>query len=126
MQYMILIYSDEAAWGSMKPEDMEKEFGKYMQYSKELAASGCMRGGASLQPTATATSVRVRNGKTSTTDGPFAETKEQLGGYYIIEAASLDEAVKWAAKCPGANYGTCEVRPLGVISDDAGGVAAQQ
>lgn len=126
MQYMILIYGDEKAWTTMKPEEMEKEFGKYMQYSKDLAQSGAMVGGASLKPVATATTVRVRNGKTSTTDGPFAETKEQLGGYYIVEAKSLDEAVKWAAKCPGASHGCCEVRPLEIISDDAGGVAAQQ
>ena len=83
-------------------------------------------GGASLQSIATATTVRVKNGKTTTTDGPFAETKEQLGGYYIVNVANLDEALKWAAKCPGANGGSCEVRPLGIISAPDGSIAAMQ
>jgi hypothetical protein len=99
---------------------MNKVFADYMQYSKDLAAAGCLRGGAALQPIATATTVRVRGGKTATTDGPFAETKEQLGGYYIIDVANLDDAIKWAAKCPGAPTGSIEVRPVGVGTEADG------
>jgi hypothetical protein len=126
MQYLILIYEDEKAWGSLSEEEMNKVFGEYMAYSKEMALAGVMKGGASLQPTHTATTVRVRNGKTTKTDGPFAETKEQLGGYYVIDAPNLDEALKWAAKCPGAKGGSIEVRPLGVISDATGEVVGMQ
>jgi hypothetical protein len=126
MQYMILIYGDEAAWANMPEDQMHAEFAKYMEYSKELVAAGVFVGGASLKPVATATTVRVKGGKAATTDGPFAETKEQLGGYYVIEAASLDEAIKWAGKCPGAGHGCCEVRPLGVITGPDGGIAAMQ
>src|SRR5439155_27168481 len=95
-------------------------------YSKEMALAGAMVGGASLQPVATATTVRVKNGKTTTTDGAFAETKEQLGGYYIVDVPNLDEALKWAAKCPAAAHGSCEVRPLGIISAPDGSIAAMQ
>jgi hypothetical protein len=120
MQYMILIYEDEKQFASLSEAEMNKVFADYMQYSKDLAAAGCLRGGAALQPIATATTVRVRGGKTATTDGPFAETKEQLGGYYIIDVANLDDAIKWAAKCPGAPTGSIEVRPVGVGTEADG------
>ncbi len=126
MQYMILIYGDEKAWAGLPEDEMNAAFAAYMQYSKDLAAAGVMRGGASLQPIATATTVRVRGGKPATTDGPFAETKEQLGGYYIVEVPNLDQAIKWAAKCPGAAHGSVEVRPLGIISNEDGSVAGMQ
>src|SRR3954468_13805939 len=126
MQYMILIYGDEKAFANLSQEDMGKAYGAYMAYSKELAQAGVLVGGASLQPIATATTVRVKNGKTTTTDGPFAETKEQLGGYYIVDCPDLDAALKWAARCPGASHGCCEVRPLGIISAADGGIAAMQ
>jgi hypothetical protein len=126
MQYLILIYEDEKGFAGLSEEEMGKVFGEYMAYSKEMALAGVMKAGASLQPTATATTIRVKNGKTTTTDGPFAETKEQLGGYYVIDVKNLDEALKWAAKCPGAKTGSIEVRPLGVISDAEGGIAAMQ
>ena len=126
MQYMILIYGDEKAWAGLPEDEMNAAFAAYMQYSKDLAAAGVMRGGASLQPIATATTVRVRGGKAATTDGPFAETKEQLGGYYIVEVPNLDQAIKWAAKCPGAAHGSVEVRPLGIISNEDGSVAGMQ
>ena len=126
MQYLVLIYEDEKAWAGLSEEEMGKLFGEYMAYSKEMALAGVMKGGASLQPTMTATTVRVKNGKTTTTDGPFAETKEQLGGYYVIDVPNLDEAIKWAAKCPGAKGGSIEVRPLGVISAPDGSIAAMQ
>lgn len=112
MQYILLIYANEAEWFSMKPDEMQKAYGEYMKFSKELVDAGAMRGGSELKPINTATTVRVRNGKVLTTDGPFAETKEQLGGYYIIEAANLDAAIKWASKIPSALNGSVEVRPL--------------
>jgi hypothetical protein len=96
----------------MPKAEMEKGYQAYMDFTDELVKSGCMRGGSELKPIATATTVRVTNGKTTLTDGPYAETKEQLGGYYIIDVPTLDEALKWAAKCPGAWHGTIEVRPL--------------
>src|SRR3954447_7409846 len=126
MQYMILIYGDEKGFMTLSEAEMNAAYGAYMAYSKELAQAGVMVGGASLQPIATATTVRVKNGKPTTTDGPFAETKEQLGGYYIVNVPNLDEALKWAAKCPGASHGSCEVRPLGIISAADGGIAAMQ
>ena len=105
---------------------MQQMYGAYMAYNMELAGAGVLVGAASLQPIATATTVRVKSGKPTTTDGPFAETKEQLGGYYIVNCANLDEALKWAAKCPGADGGSCEVRPLGIISNPDGSIAAMQ
>jgi hypothetical protein len=126
MQYMILIYGDEKAFANLSEEEMGKAYGEYMGYNQALAQAKVLIGGASLQRTATATTVRVRGGKPTTTDGPFAETKEQLGGYYIIEAPNLDAALKWAAKCPGAAHGSCEVRPLGIISAPDGSIAAMQ
>jgi hypothetical protein len=126
MQYLMLIYGDEKAWAGMSEEEMNKAYGEYMAYSKEMGLAGVSRGGASLQPIVTATTVRVKGGKVQTTDGPFAETKEQLGGYYILDVPNLDEALKWAAKCPGAAHGSVEIRPLGIISDAAGEVIGMQ
>jgi hypothetical protein len=123
MQYLMLIYEDEKQFASLPEAEMNKVFAQYMQYSKDLAAAGVLRGGAALQPVATATTVRIRGGKTATTDGPFAETKEQLGGYYVIDVANLDDAIKWAAKCPGAPTGSIEVRPLGVSTEPDGSIS---
>ena len=123
MQYMILIYDDEKAWATLSEAEAGKIFGAYMEYSKELAKAGVLRGGASLQPTHTATTLRMKGGKVATTDGPFAETKEQLGGYYLIDVPNLDEALRWAGKCPGIHGGSIEVRALGVVSNPDGSVA---
>lgn len=112
MEYMILIYGDEKAWANLNERELKDAYASYMAYSKELTDAGVIRGGSELHPVSTAGTVRVRGGKVLTTDGPFAETKEQLGGYYLIEAGNLDEAIRWAAKCPGAKMGVCEVRPL--------------
>jgi hypothetical protein len=109
---MILIYADERAWAKLDEKQLKAAYGEYMDYTQELIKAGVMRGGSELKPVSTATTVRVRGGKVLTTDGPFAETKEQLGGYYMVDVPNLDEAVKWAAKCPGAKHGSCEVRPL--------------
>jgi len=119
-QYMLLIYDDETLWQRMTEEEMGKSFGEYMAYTQALAEAGVLRGGAPLHPTPTATTVRVRGGKTLTTDGPFAETKEQLGGYYLLDVATLDEALAWAAKCPGAKLGSIEVRPVMPVAPPPG------
>ncbi|MBL8518396.1 MAG: YciI family protein [Betaproteobacteria bacterium] len=111
MQYMLLIYSDEKTWSAMSESQIKQVYKDYMDYTHELAASGALMGGSELAPVATATTVRVRNGKVLTTDGPFAETKEQLGGYYLIDVPHLDDAIKWAAKIPTALNGAIEIRP---------------
>jgi hypothetical protein len=113
MQYMLLIYDEEdAATRSMTEEERNAFMGEYFAYTESLRAAGKFVAGDALQGISTATSVRVRNGDRLVTDGPFAETKEQLGGYYLIEAESLDEALDWAARIPSARLGTIEVRPL--------------
>lgn len=112
MKYLLLIYSDEVQDAQATPEQMETMMGAYWAFTKELREAGKNLGGEALQPTTTATTVRVRDSKTVTTDGPFAETKEQLGGFYMIEADNLDEAISWAAKIPGAQVGSIEVRPI--------------
>ena len=112
MRYLCLIYEDETLYDRMPKDELDKIFGEYFGFSDEIKRSGHHLGGEPLQPTATATTVRVRNGKISTTDGPFAETKEQLGGFYMIEAKDLNEAVQIAARIPGARFGSVEVRPI--------------
>ena len=116
MEYMILIYADEKAWAAMDETQLKAAYGEYMAYTQELMQAGVLRAGSELKPVSTATTVRVRGGKVLATDGPFAETKEQLGGYYLIDVPNLDEAVRWAAQCPAANGGSVEVRPLGMSS----------
>ena len=112
MQYMLLIYNAEGSMGSLTADERNAFMGEYGAHTEALRASGKFVAGDGLQPTATATSVRVRDGKRLVTDGPFAKTKEQLGGYYLIEAASLDDALDWAAKIPSSLLGTIEVRPV--------------
>jgi hypothetical protein len=112
MQYMLLIYANEKIFESMSEQEVKTLLENYVSYSKELAASGVLRGGSELASVASATTIRVRNGKALMTDGPFAETKEQLGGYYLIDVPNLDVALEWAAKVPSASNGSIEVRPL--------------
>ena len=112
MQYILLIYGDEAQSKKAPPEAREKMMGEYISFTKELKGAGKMLGGEPLESVSTATTVRVKEGKTLRTDGPFAETREQLGGFYLIEAKDLDEAVAIAAKVPGAKVGSIEVRPI--------------
>ncbi len=112
MRYILLIYEDEAAWEAMSQEEQSQGFRMYMDFTEDIQKSGNHLAGEPLQPTATATTVRVRDGKTLTTDGPYAETKEQLGGFYIVEARELDEAIGIAARVPGAQWGAIEVRPI--------------
>jgi hypothetical protein len=112
MKYMMLIHDDEKAWGKMSEADRQRIYGEYGQFGQQVKDTGHYLAGAQLQPTSTATSVRVRDGKRLVTDGPFAETREQLGGYYLIEAKNLDEAIGIAARIPSAKIGTIEVRPV--------------
>ena len=111
MKYLLLIYDNEKRWESGYSKD---ELAEYGVFGKEFASA--IIGGHALKPTSTATTVRVRDGKRLTTDGPFAETKEQLGGYYLVEAKDLDEATSIAAKIPGARFGSIEVRPLMIFA----------
>lgn len=112
MQYLLLIYTNEAAIGAMKPEALTAMSNDYGEFTRGIVQGGQFKAGDRLKPTSTATTVRVREGKTLTTDGPFAETREQLGGYYLIEAKNLDEATAIAARIPGAKWGSVEVRPI--------------
>ena len=112
MRYLCLIYEDEKGWEKMPKEQADAVMGEYFAFTDGIKKSGQYLGGEALQPTQTATTVRVRNGKISTTDGPFAETKEQLGGFYLIEARDLNEALQIAGRIPSAKTGTIEVRPV--------------
>ncbi|MEQ1502540.1 MAG: YciI family protein [Myxococcota bacterium] len=112
MQYLLLIYEDESVWTTRSEADNQAMMGAYFKYTEELKAAGVYRAGEALQPIASATTVRVRGGRTTTTDGPFAETKEQLGGFYLIDAPTLDEALHWAARLPASATGSVEVRPI--------------
>ena len=112
MRYLCLIYEDEKNWAKMPKEQSDNVMGEYFSFTDGIKKSGHYLGGEALQPTESATTVRVRNGKISTTDGPFAETKEQLGGYYLIDAKDLNDAIQVAAKIPSARFGEVEIRPI--------------
>ena len=114
MQFLLLIYEQEQRWSKMNETEQAAEMQEYMAFGKEFAQG--IQSGNALQPTSTAQTVRVRNGKRVVSDGPFAETKEQLGGYYLVNAASADEAIAMAGKIPGARNGSVEVRPILVFS----------
>ena len=112
MKYLLTIYADESRYATMTPADSAALMEAYGKFGTEAQEAGVLLGGEGLQPTATATTVRVRDGETLLTDGPFAETREQLGGYYLLDCADLDEANRWAAKIPDAANGGVEVRPV--------------
>lgn len=118
MRYLLMIQAEEARENAFTQEEMGALMEAYGRFGQELQEAGVLQDGARLQPVATATTVRVRDGKTVTTDGPFAETKEQIGGYYLIDAPDLDAAIAWAAKTPSAAYGSVEVRPLWEMDED--------
>jgi hypothetical protein len=111
VRYLALIYTDEnVVWSD---EEQQEVMAAYLAFGEEGGKAGVLGdAGEALQPTSTATTVRVRNGETLTTDGPFAETKEQLGGFYLLQCDNLDQAIEWAAKIPGAKHGSIEVRPI--------------
>lgn len=116
MQYLLMIYRNEAEMAKDDAATSQKMMGEYQAFTQSIIQSGNFKAGDRLQPASTATTVRVRDGKTLTTDGPFAETREQLGGYYLVEAKDLDAAIAMAARIPGARFGSIEVRPIWVYN----------
>jgi hypothetical protein len=112
MRYLLLIYQDEVAHSQWNQEQLAAEYQAYNEFTESVAKSGALQSGEPLMPTNTATTVRVRNSKTLTSDGPFAETKEQLGGYYLVNCKDLDEAIALAARIPAATDGSIEIRPV--------------
>jgi hypothetical protein len=130
MKYLCTIYGDESGWNDVTPEQMSEVMDAYFAFSEAAGKAGVIVAGEGLERTSAATTVRVRDGERVLSDGPFAETKEQLGGFYLLECGSLDEAIDWAAKIPGASTGSVEVRPVmnyeGAGSEDARQSAAAQ
>jgi hypothetical protein len=112
MQYLLMIYGDEGAMQARDKEETDRLVGAFMAYTDAMKTAGVLVGSNRLRPAATATTVRIADGKTQVLNGPYAETREQLGGYYLIEAPDLDAALSWASRCPGATYGAIEVRPI--------------
>ena len=112
MQYILLLHANEAGFAQMTPEQQQQGLAAYMAYSEALTKAGVIKGSNRLRPVATATTVRIVDGKTQVLDGPYADTKEQLAGYFLIDVPDLDAALSWAARCPGASHGTVEVRPI--------------
>ena len=123
MQYLALIYGDESVWEQASEEDKSAAYEQYFAFSREGEAAGVVKNGNELDSTSTATTVRVRDDETLVTDGPFTELKEALGGYYVLECDSIDEACRWAAKIPAAVYGAVEVRPIHVDPSQNGGAS---
>jgi hypothetical protein len=112
MQYLLMLHSEEAGWDQMTKEQQQQGYAAYMAYSEALKKAGALLGSNRLRPSSSSTTVRVENGKSKVLDGPYVDSKEQIGGYYLIEVADLDAALSWAARCPGASHGTVEVRPV--------------
>jgi hypothetical protein len=115
MQYLLMLYSNEAGWSNMTKTQQEQGYAAYMAYTEALKKAGAWVGSNRLQPISAATTVRVADGKSQVLDGPYIESKEQLGGYYLIDVPDLDAALAWAKRCPGARYGSIEVRPIWVM-----------
>lgn len=112
MQYLLTLYADESGWNQMTPEQQQQGMAAYAAYTEALRSAGALVSANRLRPAASATSLRTVSGKTRVLDGPFADSKEQMGGYYLIEAPDLDEALQWAGRCPGVQHGTVEVRAV--------------
>lgn len=112
MQYLLALYMDESGWGRMTPEQQQQGAAAYTAYTQALKSAGVLINSNRLQPSPTATTLRTTNGKTLVLDGPFAESKEQLAGYYLIEAPDLDAAMQWAGRCPAVQHGIVEVRAI--------------
>jgi hypothetical protein len=112
MQYLLMLYADESGWASLSPAEQAQGVAAYGAYTQALKTAGALVGSNRLQGTATATTVRVADGKSQVLDGPYADSKEQLAGYYLIDVTDLDAALAWVARCPGASHGTVEVRPV--------------
>ena len=116
MQYALTIYDDQSNWGDARPDEVRTMMDGYRKFGEEVTESGAFVAGEGLQPVSSATTVRVQGGERLVTDGPFAETKEQLGGFYLLDCKDLDEAIGYAAKIPGAQSGCIEVRPVRVFA----------
>jgi hypothetical protein len=112
MQYIFMIYSNEAGWSNLTQAEAEKWMAAYQGFAEAMTKAGVLAGSNRLRPSMTATTVRVREGSSQVMDGPYAESKEQLGGYFLVDVPDLDAAISWAARCPGAAHGVVEVRPL--------------
>ena len=112
MQYILMLYVNEAGWPKLTKAEQEQGMAAYSAYTEALTKAGALKGVSRLQPTSTATTVRVANGKSQVLDGPYVDSKEQLGGYYVIDVPDLDAALSWAARCPATGHGVVEVRPL--------------
>ena len=112
MQYILMTYVQEDGWTRLTKTEQAQGIAAYMAYSEALTKAGVLKGSNSLQPSSTATTVRIANGKPQVLDGPYADTKEQFGGFFIIDVADLDAAIAWAARCPATGHGVVEVRPL--------------
>jgi len=119
VQYMALIYAEEGGWEALSDDERERWYARYRSFADEAKAAGVMLGGDELAPTRDATTVRVRGDETLVTDGPYAEVKEALGGYFLLECGSMEEALDWAARIPGAEHGAVEVRPVYVDPGEA-------
>ena len=117
MRYMLLIYSDGSQYERMSEAEIQADMQKWFEYDGAIKGAGASSAGDAPQPTATATCVKDKDGQPLVTDGPFAETREQLGGYYLLDVENLDKAIEWAHKCPGAKYGTIELRPIQEFPD---------
>jgi hypothetical protein len=124
MKYAFTIYNDESLRESASPEEAAATSKAYMELSRELEEAGALIAGEGLYPTATATTVRVRDGERSVTDGPFAETKEALGGFFVLDCKNLDEAIEWAEKIPGSRTGSVEIRPV-MVFDESGNLVEE-
>jgi hypothetical protein len=112
MQYLLALYLDESGWGKMTPEQQQQGSAAYGAYTEALKEAGALKNANRLQPSATATTLRTTNGKAQVLDGPFADSKEQLAGYYLIDVPDLDAAMSWAGRCPAAQHGIVEVRAI--------------
>lgn len=112
MQYILMLYVEEAGWSRLTKTQQEQGMAAYSAFTEALTKAGVLKGANRLQPASTATTVRVANGKPQVLDGPYADSREQLGGYYLIEVSDLDAALSWAARCPAASHGIVEVRPV--------------
>jgi hypothetical protein len=116
MQYLLMLYSEEAMWPKLTKAEQEQGMAAYKAYGEALTKAGVMKGSNRLQPSSAATTVRLADGKSQVLDGPFVDSKEQVGGYYLIDVPDLDAALSWAARCPGAGHGVIEVRPVWPMS----------
>jgi hypothetical protein len=116
MQYLLMVYVNEAGWPKLSKAEQEQGIAAYGAYTEALSKAGVLTGSNRLQPTSTATTVRLANGKPQVLDGPYVDSKEQIGGYYLVDVPDLDAAISWASRCPGASHGLVEVRPVWSMS----------